>query len=99
MGTVRSVCLGFVLCAAMYVCLHICMYVCMYVLVSPLGGPHRIRGVGKSVTDVAPNRAAKCWPFPSERGYRGRLIIEAGPAPRLHFWPTISGPALAPLNW
>jgi hypothetical protein len=68
------------------------------VLVSPLGGPHSIRGVGKSVAGVALNRVAKCRPFPLERGCRGtgRLIIEAGPVPRLHFWPAIPGPALAP---
>jgi hypothetical protein len=37
-------------------------------LVSPLGGPHSIRGIGKLMAGVALNRVAKCRPFPLERG-------------------------------
>ena len=78
-------------------------------LVSPLGGPHSIRGVGKLATGAALNRVAGHRPFLSvERGSSGARAIEPGadfmfmPAPPPLFGPAITtpipGPAPAPLN-
>ena len=50
------------------------MYV--YVLVSPLGGPHSIRGVGAQVASGALNYVAKCtYVVIAQRHYRGTGIV------------------------
>ena len=49
------------------------------ILVSPLGGPHSIRGVGKLATSAALSRVTGHRPFLSvEWGSRGARVIDPG---------------------